>query len=205
MDVYSHAIFAEAATPSATPDDTREIALIERKGGNVLDHTWFDKHHQELRQQKLKPEVLATFRVSPAVREKLDRLTRVEVPLGNPDSDVDDHYTDPLCRLDVAAKDLGGEWLAAFAAVPWTDWVAVVQERRTAALEPVQEMKSRLTRTGLWALVGSCGLIGLLWYFVGRALIDRTPRFWPMRPNRLRSGGAAASGPPTPSGLSRGL
>jgi eukaryotic-like serine/threonine-protein kinase len=203
LDVYSHAIFAETATPSATPDDTREIALIERKGGNVLDHTWFDKHHQELRQQKLKPEVLATFRVSQAVREKLDRLARTEVPLGNPDSAVDDHYTDPLCRLDVASKDLGGEWLAAFAAVPWTDWVAVVQERRTAALEPVQEMRSRLTRTGLWALVGSCGLIGLLWYFVGRALIDRTPRLWPMRPNRLGAGGA--SGPPTPSGLSRGF
>ena len=83
-----------------------------------------------------------------------------------------------------------------------TDWVAVVQERRTAALEPVQEMKLRLTRTGLWALVGSCGLIGLLWYFVGRALIDRTPRLWPLRPNRLAS---SAAGPPTPSGLPRGL
>jgi hypothetical protein len=205
LDVYSHAIFAESTRGSATPDDTREIALIERARGNVLDHTWFDKHHEDLRQQALKPQELETFRVSESVREKLQRMARTDAPLGKPDSDVDDHYTDPLSHLAIASKDLGGEWLAAFAAVPWTDWVAVVQERRTAALEPVQEMKSRLTRTGLWALVGSCGLIGLLWYFVGRALVDRTPRIWPLRPNRLGSGAAGAGGPPTPSGLSRGI
>jgi hypothetical protein len=45
-------------------------------------------------------------------------------------------------------------------------------------------------------------LIGLLWYFVGRALIDRTPRLWPLRPNHLAPG---SGGPPTPSGFSRGL
>jgi serine/threonine protein kinase len=198
LDIYSHAIFAETETSSNVPDDTREIALIERTRGNVLDHTWFDKHHEDVRQQMLKPAQLDTFRVSDSVREKLQRLARTDVPLGKPDSTVDDHYTDPLSRLDVASKDLDGEWLAAFAAVPWTDWVAVVQERRTAALEPVQEMKLRLTRTGLWALVGSCGLIGLLWYFVGRALIDRTPRLWPLRPNRLAS---SAAGPSTPRGF----
>jgi serine/threonine protein kinase len=205
LDVYSHAIFAEADRGSAGPDDTREIALIERARGNVLDHTWFDKHHEDLRQQTLKPQELETFRVSESVREKLKRLARTDAPLGKPDSDVDDHYTDPLSHLAVASKDLSGEWLAAFAAVPWTDWVAVVQERRTAALEPVQEMKSRLTRTGLWALVGSCGLIGLLWYFVGRALVDRTPRIWPLRPNRPGHSATGANGPPTPSGLSRGI
>jgi eukaryotic-like serine/threonine-protein kinase len=206
LDVYSHAIFAEAGTDSvALPDDTREIALIERSGGNVLDHTWFDKHHQNYRQQTLKPEQVAAFQVSERVREKLQRLARNEIPLGKPDSVVEDHYTDPLSKLDVASKDLGGEWLAAFASVPWTDWVAVVQERRIAALEPVQDMKSRLTRTGLWALLGSCLLISVLWYFVGRALIDRTPRFWPMRPNRTGPGGVAASGSPTPSGSWRGI
>jgi serine/threonine protein kinase len=205
LDVYSHAIFAQSDTGSAAPDDTREIALIERTRGNVLDHTWFDKHHQESQQQNLKPHQLETFRVSESVREKLQRLSPPDVPLGKSDSDVDNHYSDPLSQLEIASKDLGGEWLAAFAAVPGTDWVAVVQERRSAALEPVQVMRSRLTRAGLWALVASCGLIGVLWYFVGRALIDRTPRLWPMRPNRLASGAAGPSGPPTPSGLSRGL
>ncbi len=205
LDVYSHAIFAEADPGSGVPDDTREIALIERTRGNVLDHTWFDKHHQELRQQTLKPKELEAFCVSQSVREKLQRMASTDEPFGKPESEVDDHYTDPLSQLDIASKDLSGEWLAAFAAVPGTDWMAVVQERRTAALEPVQEMKSRLTRTGLWALAGSCLLIGVLWYFVGRALIDRTPRLWPMRPNRLASGAAGATGPPTPSGLSRGI
>jgi hypothetical protein len=142
--------------------------------------------------------VLASFRVSDEVRAKLQRLTRADAPLGKLDSEVDEHYIDPLSHLDIASKDLSGEWLAAFAAVPWTDWVAVVQERRSAALEPVQEMRSRLTRTGLWALLVSCALIGLLWYFVGRALVDRTPRFWPLRPNRGTGGGL---GTPTPRGL----
>jgi serine/threonine protein kinase len=205
LDAYSHAIFAQSDLGSGVPDDTREIALIERTTGNVLDHTWFDKHHQEMRQQALKPGELQKFRVSDTIHDKLRGLALTEAPLQKPDSAVDDHYVDPVSRLEVASTDLGGEWLAAFALVPGTDWAAVVQERRSAALEPVQEMRSRLTRTGLWALVGSCGLIGLLWYFVGRALIDRTPRFWPMRPNRPASGTLAGSGPPTPSGLSRGF
>jgi eukaryotic-like serine/threonine-protein kinase len=205
LDVYSHAIFVEPESGSGVPDDTREIALIERTHGNLLDHTWFDKHHEALRQQKLKQAQLESFRVSPSVQEKFKKLATTAVPLGKPGSDVDDNYTDPLSRLDVASKDLSGEWLAAFAAVPWTDWVAVVQERRTAAMAPVQEMKLRLTRTGLWALLASCGLIGLLWYFVGRALIDRNPRFWPLRPNRLAPGSTGANGPPTPSGMYRGL
>jgi serine/threonine protein kinase len=205
LDAYSRAIFADPDPVSGAPDDTREIALIERAHGNLLDHTWFDKHHQGFRQQSLKPEQVDAFRVSDRVREKLQRLAVADVPLGRPpDTAVEDHYTDPLSHLDVASQDLGGEWVAAFAAVPWTEWVAVVQERRTVALQPVQDMRSRLTQTGLGALAGSCLLIGVLWYFVGRALVDRTPRLWPMRPNRP-SPGVAASGPPTPNGLSRGF
>src|SRR5262249_2554287 len=118
LDVYSHAIFAESARGSATPDDTGEIPLIERAGGNGLDDTWFDKHNEDMRQQTLKPQELETFRVSDSVRDKLQRLARTDAPLGKPDSDVDDHYTDPLSHLAIASKDLGGEWLAAFAAVP---------------------------------------------------------------------------------------
>jgi hypothetical protein len=71
--------------------------------------------------------------------------------------------------------------VAAFALIEDTGWAAIVQERRSAALQPVEDMKRGLVKYGIFALLGSCALIGVLWYFVGRALNDRTPRLWTSR------------------------
>ncbi len=85
---------------------------------------------------------LDTLRVSDRLREKLKRLSPDDGATARRDFVNDEHYVDPLSQFEPAAADLGGEWLAAFAAVPKTSWVTVVQERRSAALEPVQEMKA---------------------------------------------------------------
>ena len=201
LDEYGQAIFEETSPPGRRNKVSREIALIERVHGNLLDHTWFDKHDTLVKNHPLTTAELDSLRVSDRVREKLDRLS---APVGSePRHDfVDDqHYIDPLSQFEPAA-DLAGEWLAAFAAVPETNWVTVVQERRSTALEPVQEMKTRLTQDGWWALLASCGLIGVLWYFVSRALNDRTSRLWAPRYGRRR-GDVTESGLRTLSGTPR--
>jgi hypothetical protein len=169
--------------------------------GNLLDHTWFDKNDDLLKHHPLKTAELDSMQVSGEVREKLAALGRPDEGV-NRDFFYDEHYLDPLSQFQPASADLTGEWLAAFVAVPQTSWVTVVQERRSTALEPVQGMKRSLTNYGWWALLASCVLVGALWYFVGRALNDRTSRLWAPRYGR-RKGDNTESGPRTPSSTAR--
>jgi eukaryotic-like serine/threonine-protein kinase len=201
LDEYGQAIFEEDAGSSRPSRVSREIALIERVQGNLLDHTWFDKNDEVAKNQPLKISELDALRVSAQIRERLAELGGTDGGIRR-EFALDAHYVDPLSQYPPASADLAGEWLAAFAPVPQTNWVTVVQERRTVALEPVQEMKRRLTSNGLWALFGSCLLIGALWYFVGRALNDRTSRVWTPRHGR-RQGDKTETGPRTPSGSAR--
>ena len=178
LDEYGRAIFEEAPPSGRRSKVSREIAILERVQGNLLDHTWFDKNDALVKSHPLTTAKLDSLQVSDRLRQKLQRLAPTNGSAPQRDFLDDEHYVDPLSQFEPAASDLGGEWLAAFAAVPETNWVTVVQERRSTALEPVQEMKTRLTHDGWLALLASCGLIGVLWYFVGRALNDRTPRLW---------------------------
>jgi eukaryotic-like serine/threonine-protein kinase len=201
LDEYGRAIFEESESIGRRSKVSREIALIERMHGNLLDHTWFDKHDALMKTHPLTTAELDSLRVTDLLRSKLQGLKAVDGPEPRRDFVADVNYIDPLSHFEPAA-DLGGAWLAAFAAVPETNWVTVVQERRSAALEPVQEMKTTLTHDGWWALLASCGLIGLLWYFVGRALNDRAPRLWAPGYGRRR-GDTQESDLRTPSGGAR--
>lgn len=205
LDEYGQAIFEEKDKSKRGNRVSREIALIERTQGNLLDHTWFDKNDDIMKRQPLKTSQLDSMRVSDEIRDKLARLSGPDAGTGaGPRRDFvyDQNYVDPLSQYQPASADLAGEWLAAFAAVPETTWVTVVQERRSTALEPVQEMQHSLTTIGWWALLTSCVLVGLLWYFVGRALNDRNSRLWAPRYGR-RKGDNTESGPRTPSSTAR--
>ena len=201
LDEYGRAIFEEPPGSGRSSPVSREIALLERGQGNLLDHTWFDKNDDIVKGHPLKTAELDSLRVSDEIREKLARLSSSDTSTHR-DFVYDEHYIDPLSQFQPASADLAGEWLAAFAAVPQTSWVTVVQERRTTALEPVQKMKCSLTDDGLRALLVSCGLIGVLWYFVSCALNDRTSRLWSPRYGR-RNGDSRENGPRTPSGTAR--
>jgi serine/threonine protein kinase len=201
LDEYGRAIFEEPTGSGRSSRVSREIALIERVQGNLLDHTWFDKNDDVAKHQPLKTSELDSFRVSEQIREKLAALGSVDAGVQG-DFVYDLNYVDPLSQYAPASGDLAGEWLAAFASVPQTNWVTVVQERRSTALEPVQDMKRRLTNDGLWALLGSCVLIGVLWYFVSRALNDRSSRLWAPRYGR-RKGDNLDNGQRTPSATVR--
>ncbi|MBM3758461.1 MAG: hypothetical protein FJW38_31370 [Acidobacteria bacterium] len=83
-------------------------------------------------------------------------------------------YIDPVGEF--SPDEYGGEWLAAFSRVGDTGWFAIVQERKSAVLRPVDAMAARLRRDGAWALVLSGVLIGTLWLVVLRGLKERSER-----------------------------
>jgi hypothetical protein len=60
-------------------------------------------------------------------------------------------------------------WLAAFAPVESTGWVAVVQESRGEALKPVDALRSVFVLYGVAALLVFSVMLGILWYLIHRA------------------------------------
>ncbi|HUG89461.1 MAG TPA: cache domain-containing protein, partial [Planctomycetaceae bacterium] len=141
---------------------TRVIALVDSRDWELLDHPWMTQANLE------RQELLGELRLEPALQRRLEQLLdrrRGQQPtIGY---DRDDQYADPVGGFD---SEFAGEWLAAFSPIGETGWLAVVQERRSTAQLPVEQMRSDMVRYGLLALLVSGALIGFLWYFVTRAL-----------------------------------
>lgn len=151
-------------------DRTRKIVLIDDRNWQLLDHPWMSEErldgvtNEEVRQLRLSAEVIARLRPTPSIGEP----TEVPVVIQMRD------YIDPVGQFD--PDDYGGEWLAAFCRVGDTGWFAIVQERKSAVLRPVDALAARLRRDGAWALVVSGVLIGTLWLVVLRGLKERSER-----------------------------
>jgi serine/threonine protein kinase len=158
---------------SGSADDAdRMIALVDSREWRLLDHPWIAKQGNL---RSLPEETFDKLRLSGRIVEKLTRLQQGGPAAdGAGPNDRDDSYSDPVRHIDESTY--GGEWLAAFAPVGNTTFLAIVQERKDTALQPVEEMGRGLSRHGSWALGVGCGLILLLWYGVQRALNDRSLR-----------------------------
>jgi hypothetical protein len=102
------------------------------------------------------------------------------------------HYVDPVGQMD--PKNYGGVWLAAFSSVGDTGWVAVVQERKDAALLAVEELQSRLISSAIGAVAVGLGLVAGSWWLIVIVLSDRGPRW--LRFGR-RSGSSRMTAPLT--------
>jgi hypothetical protein len=59
--------------------------------------------------------------------------------------------------------------MAAMAPVPGTGWLVIVQERRDAALKPVQTMAVRATQQAWLAVLIALAMMATVWFFVWRA------------------------------------
>lgn len=147
----------------------RSIALVDRRDWELLAHPWMTPE----RMRDLPRDQSTSFKLSGPVAEQLAALQKANghaaLPAG---TDRNESYEDPVGKVD--PRGYGGVWLAAFAPVGNTGWTAVVQERKEPALKPVEEMRRGLVQYALWAVLAGCGLIALLWYFVMRALNDRS-------------------------------
>lgn len=139
----------------------RVVTLVDGRDGKFLNHEWMST--PEFR--ALSPEAREKLFLPDRHRESLSGLNAGRIVVLE---DFDDHFAerDP--------EAYGGTWLAACAPVGDTGWVAVIQERRGHALEPVEQMRTNLFLQGLAAIIVGGSLIGLLWYFVNRALAERS-------------------------------
>ncbi len=154
-----------------TGDRTRKIVLIDDRNWQLLDHPWMSAERPdgvpdaEIRRLRLSDETIARLRPTP-----LDSGELADIPVVIQMRD----YIDPVGQF--SPDEYGGEWLAAFSRVGDTGWFAIVQERKSAVLRPVDAMAARLRRDGAWALVLSGVLIGTLWLVVLRGLKERSER-----------------------------
>ncbi len=76
-------------------------------------------------------------------------------------------YDDPIGELHPQFRHV---WLAAAAPVGDTGWLAIVQERRDATVQPVDELRRVFTRAGVWSIGIFASLLGLLWFLFRHAL-----------------------------------
>ena len=173
--------FAPSKPSDGEPGDDvdRTIALIDARNWRLLDHPWIIQDDGQSKDKVLKlrlsDEAIDQLRSGPEATETSAAPLVIQM----------DDYLDPAGQFD--AKAFGGEWLAAFCRVGDTGWIAIVQERKSAALRPVGAMAARLRRDGAWALAVSGVLIGTLWLVVLRGLHERNERIFPPADSTKRS------------------
>lgn len=161
----------------------RTIALVDGHGiddtktapaFHLLDHPWFSDRkltsHADMDPKKLQIDPEHAARLAELQqRVEAGATSGQALDVGDLDRSLD--FQDPVSDLD--REHYGGTWLAAFWPVGKTEWVAVVQERRSTAKYPVQQMELKLKQYMRLGLLICCGLIGSLWYFIFRVLSDQ--------------------------------
>ncbi len=133
----------------------RFLALVDlrEQPAYLLDHPWLSEQASEqLEDRTLKQRLQLTAEQRTLVEEGR--------PSGN--------YVDPIGAQDERYK---GPWLVAFAPIGETGWTAVVQERRSSAVEPVQNLRQVFVKYGIGAVVAMTlvfALLGSLLYAASR-------------------------------------
>lgn len=160
----------------------RKFAIVDSRAldgdrqWNLLAHDWLtDEHLAKLNAADMAQ--LSLLKVdSPDVIDDLEHFVE-NSRSGEPTHEYDRtrHYIDPVSQMDAA--NYGGVWLAAFSTVGDTGWVAVVQERKDAALRAVEELQSRMVSSAIGAVLVVLGLVAASWWMIVIVLSDRGPHW----------------------------
>lgn len=172
---------------------SRTVALVENLDGKLLDHPWMNRGNVEelektdrdlkmlsLSESLQKEMIAAQKRIRKRVRSssttgKSNRLAGDN--RNGTENFYREDYIDPVGQLELeSAQPYRGEWLAAFAPVGDTGWTVIVQERKSLAVEPIDEMESGLINSGKWALVIFIVLIVSVWAFLAWRVNDGRTR-----------------------------
>lgn len=136
----------------------RQLALVDLRENFILDHAWLETDEaMRLDEGKLR-------RTLQLDGEFYAQLTSDAPPTSSRD------YQDPVAEYDAS---LGGSWLAAFAPVGNTGWLAIVQERRTVAIKPVEELWTIFVRWGVLLAGVFVALLLLFWWLLNRRALRR--------------------------------
>lgn len=150
----------------------RVLALIDSREWKLIAHYASG--------QSMRPENYERLKIPDELAEQLEQLVEpqsVDTPVSELDRTSD--YADPMG--EILPAEFGGDWLAAFSPVGNTGWVAVVQERRNAAIEAVDELRTRMWLFGLSALAVMVAVVAGCWWLIVRTLNDRPLKWWPRR------------------------
>ena len=168
----------------------RKLAIVD--GGDLdgehhwqlLAHSWMDDSKlgqiTESDFKKLRLEGVVDKDVLQDL-EQLMRQSRKGEQSSATDGEIDRtrRYIDPVNQFDPVTY--GGEWLAAFSPVGNTKWVAVVQERKDAALLPVEDLQTRMLNSAIVGVLVVFALVAGSWWLIIALLNERAPhwlKFW---------------------------
>ncbi len=167
---YQHSLSAQG-----TARVGRQLAIVDGRNGIVLAHPWLTDERLERVDQ-----IDKQLHLEGAIANNLETLVTADPEADDlENNDRTDHYSDPVASL--APAEYGGEWMAAFAPIGQTGWVAVVQERRQPVVEPVENLRDRLLTSGGLGLLMICGLVVGCWSMILLLISDRRPewlRWW---------------------------
>ncbi len=169
----------------------RKIALIDNRDGKVLAHPGMTADNlRKMSREEVDRLVLTDLHFAQLQSFKLAEKKNPQGLL----SAVLNDYHDPVEAV-LSDKDQDNVWLAAFSPIGTTGWTAVVQERRSMALRPVEELQDWLIQYGLIVLVTTCFLIFTVWYFVMKVLTERRVWDWSRHQSEKRADhGSTAAG-----------
>lgn len=127
--------------------DQRFLSLVEdtTEGLRLLDHHWTTPANMANRTEEIR---------IPSTTAQLLR-----------DKDRTDKYQDPIAEYNELYR---GDWLAAWAEVDGTRWIAIVQENRELALEPVGQLQNVFQRAGAIAIGVFSLMLGGFWLLLKR-------------------------------------
>lgn len=182
---YEQSTDARLATSELAQDEAeqsnkieQQLVLIDRRNWQLVAHPWMTEAHVK----QLDDEAVSQLQLAQSIVDQLDpALKRIDerIEAGRETSAVKlSHYRDPVGQPQFAPEQYGGIWLAAAYPVTGTDtdWVALVQEQRNAAVASAERMRSQLFIYAGAALAVGGGLIVTFWYFVTQALAERATR-----------------------------
>ena len=143
-----YAEYKPSLDTALTVNVVRTVAILDSRDGRLLDHPWLQTHTQTAPIVTLDNSTRAAFSASSHGNSQTIRL---------------DEYLDPAGNH---SNNFQGKWLAAASPVGDFGWLAVVQERRDLALQPVAAMRNNVLKTWQIALTVSGLLLTGIWGFV---------------------------------------
>lgn len=140
--------------------ESRFLSLVDLRVSPpmLLDHHWLTD-----------PENLKSIRDEAQLKDLLqlrpdeEALLRTAARKGQGLSD----YRDPLASHVSAYQE---PWLAAVAPVSGIDWMAIVQERRAEAVQPMADVQWMFLRYFLLVILVVVMLLGVLWWSLKRVM-----------------------------------
>ena len=141
LSPYAHSIHGQRGVE-------RTMSLIDERNWQLIENSQLeaeflpDQPEEQFARLQLSPEIQFRFG---------DRTSQPDVTFYD--------YADPISTIDSRFE---GDWLAAATAVEGTRWWAIVQERKSAVLRPVYQMKSTIIRYAWLALAASGAVVVVL-------------------------------------------